>query len=66
MNDNNLNELFLQIRKECLQMIDQKRIDISELSFKMGMSIKSLYNILKDKDKDFSVYLKLYEVLLGW
>jgi hypothetical protein len=66
MNENNLNELFLQIRKECLQMIDQKRIDISELSFKMGMSIRALYNVLKDKDKDFSVYLKLYEVLLGW
>ena len=65
MNEN-LNELFLQIRKECLLIISKKNVDVSELSFRMGMDSKTLYNVLNDKNKDFSIYLKLYEVLLGW
>ena len=65
MNEN-LNELFLEIRKECLLLINKKNVDVSELSFRMGLSSKTLYDVLNDKNKDFSIYLKLYEVLLGW
>lgn len=65
MNEN-LNELFLEIRKECLLIINKKNVDISELSFRMGLSSKTLYDVLNDKNEDFSIYLKLYEVLLGW
>ncbi len=66
MKDNNLNELFIQIRNECLEIISTKNVDVDELSFQMGMSSKTLYDFLKNKDEDFSIYLKLYEVLLGW
>lgn len=65
MNEN-LNELFLEIRKECLLLINKKNVDVSELSFRMGLSSKTLYDVLNDKNEDFSIYLKLYEVLLGW
>ena len=65
MNDN-LDELYLQIRNECLQIIFKKNVDIDELSFRMGMNQNTLFNILNNKDEDFSIYLKLYEVLLGW
>lgn len=65
MNEN-LNELFLEIRKECLLIINKKKVDVSELSFRMGLSSKTLYDVLNDKNEDFSIYLKLYEVLLGW
>ncbi len=65
MNEN-LNELFKQIRNECLQIIYKKNVDIDELSFKMGINTGTLYKILEDKIEDFSIYLKLYEVLLGW
>ena len=65
MNEN-LNELFLEIRKECLLLINKKKVDVSELSFRMGLSSKTLYDVLNDKNEDFSIYLKLYEVLLGW
>lgn len=65
MNEN-LNELFLEIRKECLLIINKKNVDVSELSFRMGLSSKTLYDVLNDKNEDFSIYLKLYEVLLGW
>ena len=64
MNEN-LNELFLEIRKECLLLINKKNVDVSELSFRMGLSSKTLYDVLNDKNEDFSIYLKLYEVLLG-
>ncbi len=66
MKDNKLNELFIQIRNECLEIINKKNVDVDELSFQMGMSSKTLYNFLKNKNEDFSIYLKLYEVLLGW
>lgn len=65
MNDD-LNELYLQIRNECLQIIFKKNVDIDELSFQMGMTQSALYKVLNNKNEDFSVYLKLYEVLLGW
>ncbi len=65
MNDN-LNELYIQIRNECLQIIFKKNIDIDELSFRMGMNQSTLYQVLNNKNEDFSIYLKLYEVLLGW
>lgn len=66
MIDSNLNELFLEIKDECLRLIYQKRIDLDDLSYQMGMSMKTLYNFLKSKNEDFSVYLKLYEILLEW
>lgn len=65
MNDN-LDELFLEIKKECFEIIYKKNVDVSELSFRMGMNAKTLYNVLNEKNEDFSIYLKLYEVLLGW
>ena len=65
MNDN-LNELFKTIRNECLMIIAQKKVNIDELSFKMGMKTSTLYKLLTNKSEDFSIYLKLYEVLLGW
>ena len=65
MNDK-LNELYLEIKKECLKIINKNKIDINELSFRMGISTNTLYNVLNEKNKDFSIYLKLYEVLLGW
>ncbi len=64
--DKNLNELFKEIRNECLQIIEVKNVDIEELSFRMGMSTNNLYHFLQKRNSDFSVYLKLYEVLLGW
>lgn len=65
MNDN-LEELYLQIRNECLQIIFKKNVDMNELSFRMGMNQKTLFSVLNNRDEDFSIYLKLYEVLLGW
>ena len=61
-----LNELYLQIRRECLKIIHKKKVDVEELSFRMGLSCEVLHNVLSEKNKDFSIYLKLYEILLGW
>lgn len=64
--NNSLNELFKQIRKECLLIISKKKVNIDELCFRMGMKPSTLHDLLTNKNEDFSIYLKLYEVLLGW
>ena len=58
-----LDELFESIRNECLKIINNKKIDLNELSFVLGCNQEELTNILINKDEDFSVYLKLYDVM---
>ena len=61
-----LDELFESIRNDCLKLIDNKKVDLDELSFVLGCNQEELTNILINKDEDFSVYLKLYDVLVEW
>ena len=61
-----LDELFESIRNECLKIINNKKVDLDELSFVLGCNQEELTNILINKDEDFSVYLKLYDVLVEW
>ncbi len=61
-----LDRLFNDIKNECLVLIHDKRVDIEELSFQMGVDMKTLYNLIESRNDDFSLYLKLYEILLTW
>ena len=61
-----LDALFNEIKKDCLVLIHKKNVDIEELSFQMGLDMKSLYNLLESRNDDFSLYLKLYDILLLW
>ena len=65
MNDS-LDLLYKDVKEECIKLIYDKNVDMEELSFCMGLDEKSLYNILNSNNKDFSLYLKLYDLLLGW
>ena len=61
-----LNELYDEIKGECMKIIYDKNVDMDELSFRVGMDAKTLYYVLNSNDQDFSIYLRLYEELLGW
>ena len=63
---NELNELYSEIKGECIKLIYDKNIDMEELSYRVGMDTNYLYKLLNSNDEDFSLYLRLYEVLLGW
>lgn len=65
MNDK-LDRLFYAIRNDCLDLIEKKKVDVEELSFKLGCNLETLVNLLNDRDEDFSIYLKLYDILLEW
>ena len=61
-----LDLLFKDVKEECIKLIYDKNVDIEELSFRMGLDVNSLYSVLNNVNKDFSIYLKLYDILLGW
>ena len=61
-----LDKLFYSIRDECLELIKEKKVDTEELAFKVGCNNETLVNLLNNRIKDFSIYLKLYDVLLDW
>ena len=63
---NELDLLYKDVKEECIKLIYDKNVDMEELSFQMGVDVNSLFNILNNKDKDFTVYLKLYDILVGW
>ena len=61
-----LDLLFDEIKNECLNIIKEKNVDIEELSTSLGCDVNSLLKLLKERDADFSVYLKLYDILTDW
>ena len=65
MNDK-LDKLFYAIRNDCIELIKEKKVDPNELSFALGCNLDTLSNILNNRIEDFSIYLKLYDILLVW
>jgi len=61
---NELESIFLNIRNDCLNLIREKDIDIDDLTFKLGISVNTFIDVLNNRNKDFKIYLKLYNTLL--
>lgn len=59
-----LDNMFLRIRKDCIDLINIKNIDIDDLLFELGISNKKFIEILNNRNKDFTIYLKIYNTLL--
>lgn len=66
MVENSLDELYVQIVKDSIKLIKEKNVDISQLSFELGISIKELYNTFTKRSEDFSIYFKMYDTLVEW
>lgn len=63
---NQLDKLFNNIVSDCLKQIDTKHVDIDDLSFKLGMDSKALINCFTNRNEDFSIYLRAYDLLVEW
>lgn len=61
-----LNILFNQIKNECLDLISRKKVDLDDLSFALGMNKEKMYDLFKNRNEDFSIYLKMYDLLVEW
>ncbi|MBR4177747.1 MAG: hypothetical protein IKR57_00170 [Bacilli bacterium] len=61
-----LDELFDEIKNECLNIIEKENVNMDDLSFELGCDTKTLLSFLKKRNADFSIYLKLYDVLVDW
>ena len=66
MNEENVNILYKSIINDCLNLISKKKVDISKLAFLTGISTRTLSQALVEKNRDFSIYLKMYDLLLEW
>lgn len=61
-----LNILFNQIKNECLDLISKKKVDLDDLSFALVMNKEKMYDLFKNRNEDFSIYLKMYDLLVEW
>lgn len=62
--NNRLDKMFKNIRKDCIDLINNKNIDIDDLTFKLGISTNKFIDILTNRNKDFTIYLRMYNTLL--
>lgn len=65
MNDN-LEYLHYKIKLDCLNLINEKKVDISALAFNLGLSENEFVKMFTQECEDFAFYLKTYDTLLGW
>ncbi len=63
---NDLDALYIDMKNQCLKMIEEKNVDIEELAFCLGITLDDFIAKFRVRDKDFSLYLKTYDLLLGW
>ena len=61
-----IDKLFYSIRSDCLDLIAKKGVDIDSLSFRLGISKEEFISNFQSRNKDFSFYLKTYDLLLEW
>ena len=61
-----LDNLFQEIKNECLVNIRDKHIDIEELAFELGMDLNVFLDFFMTRHSDFSFYLKAYDLILNW
>jgi len=66
MNNIILDEVLDKILLKSLELIKEKKVDLSELVLDLGISNKMLENLFEKKEEDFTLYLKLYDTLVEW
>ena len=66
MIDEELDNLFLNIKNDCMTLIREKDISLEELSFTLGISSREFISNFQVRSKDFSFYLETYRILMEW
>lgn len=62
----NLDDVYEKILIKSLAIIKAKKVSISELILELGISNEMLDDLFEKKEKDFTLYLKLYDTLVEW
>lgn len=66
MIDQKLDNLFLNIKNDCMNLIREKDASLEEISFALGISSKEFISNFQARIKDFSFYLETYRILMEW
>ncbi len=66
MIEKRLDKLFSDIKKDCVELIQEKDVSISDLSFQLGISADEFVQRFQSRCRDFSFYLKTYDILMKW
>lgn len=66
MMDKKLDALFYQIKENCFDLIKKKDINFLDFAFELGMDSDDVIHNFIVRNKDFSFYLKAYDLLLKW
>ena len=65
-----LDNLFQEIKNECLVNIRDKHIDNNNneawFCFELGMDLNVFLDFFMTRHSDFSFYLKAYDLILNW
>ena len=61
-----LDNLFYNIKADCMNIIKEKDISLEELSFALGISSREFISNFQARIKDFSFYLETYRILMEW
>jgi len=64
--EDRVKELYSDLTAKSLSLIKMNNIDLEDLSFSMGISNEKLMKLFDIKEKDFSMYLKMYMTLKNW
>ena len=66
MTNEKLDNLFYNIKTDCMNLIKEKDVSLEELSFALGISSKEFISNFQARIKDFSFYLETYRILIEW
>lgn len=66
MTNEKLDNLFYNIKKDCMDLIREKDVNLEDLSFALGISSREFISNFQTRIKDFSFYLETYRILMEW
>lgn len=66
MTNEKLDNLFYNIKTDCMDLIKEKDVSLEELSFALGISSREFISNFQARIKDFSFYLETYRILMEW
>ena len=66
MTDEKLDNLFFNIKNDCMNLIREKDVSLEEISFALGISSREFISNFQARIKDFSFYLETYRILIEW
>ena len=64
--EENLDNLFFNIREDIFKLIQEKHVNINILAFDLGISTKTFLENFNRRIEDFTFYLQTISLLENW